>query len=288
MTWTILKSAVDQWFRHRSARLGAALAYYSVFSMGPLLLIVISIAGLFFGAEAVRGSLTAQFRSLLGDAGSKAVEAMLAGASSEQSGVLAGIIGVVLLLVAALGVVVQLKDAMNTIWNVEEPKEAGVWWYLRTYLVSFAGILGLGFLLAISLVISAGLAAFSSWTGTAATLIGEAINFIVSLAILSVLFAMLFKWFPDIEIAWRDVLPGAVTTALLFNVGKFVIGWYIGTQGLESTYGAAASIVVLLVWVYYTAQIVLFGAELTHAYAAENGTRQHHSINAKPPHKADA
>jgi membrane protein len=224
---------------------------------------------------------------LLGETGSKAVEAMLAGGSSEQSGLLAGVTGVALLLVAALGVVVQLKDAMNTIWNVEEPKEAGIWWYLRTYLVSFAGILGLGFLLAISLIISAGLAAFSSWSGTAATLMGEGINFIVSLAILTALFAMLFKWFPDTEIAWQDVLPGAVATALLFNLGKIAIGWYIGTQGLESTYGAAASIVILLIWVYYSAQIVLFGAELTHAYAAKSGSRQSRSVNAASPHKAD-
>src|SRR3954463_11156681 len=157
MTWTVLKTAVDQWFRHRSPRLGAALAYYSVFSMGPLLLIVTSIAGLFFGADAVRGSLSSQFKFLLGETGSKAVEAALAGASSHQSGMIAGLTGVIILLVAALGVVVQLKDAMNTIWNVEEPKEVGVWWYLRTYLISFAGILGLGFLLAVSLVVSASL-----------------------------------------------------------------------------------------------------------------------------------
>jgi membrane protein len=286
MTWTVFKIAVDQWFRHRSARLGAALAYYSVFSMGPLLLIVTSIAGLLFGADAVRGSLTSQFRSLLGETGSKAVEAMLAGASAQQSGIIAGLTGVALLLVAALGVVVQLKDAMNTIWNVEEPKEAGAWWYLRTYLISFAGILGLGFLLAVSLVVNAGLAALSSWSGTGTALIGEAVNFLVSLGILTALFAMLFKWFPDTEIAWRDVLPGAIATALLFNAGKFAIGWYIGTQGLESTYGAAASIVILLIWVYYSAQIVLFGAELTHAYAAEGGSRQTSGINESTPHKA--
>jgi membrane protein len=285
MIWKVLKTAIDQWFQHRSARLGAALAYYSVFSMGPLLLIVTSVAGLFFGADAVRGSLTAQFRLLLGDTGSKAVEAMLVGASSPQSGRLAAITGVALLLVAALGVVVQLKDAMNTIWNVEEPKETGLWWYLRTYLISFAGILGLGFLLAISLVVSAGLAALSSWSGGAAA-IGEAINFVASMAILTALFAMLFKWFPDTEIAWHDVLPGAVATALLFNVGKFAIGWYIGTQGLESTYGAAASIVILLIWVYYSAQIVLFGAELTHAYAAEAGSRRTQGPEASAPHKA--
>jgi membrane protein len=278
----VLKTAVDQWFRHRSARLGAALAYYSVFSMGPLLLIVTSVAGLLFGADAVRGSLSAQFRSLLGETGSKAVEAMLAGASSAQSGHLAAIAGVALLLVAALGVVAQLKDAMNTIWNVEEPSEAGLWWYVRTYLVSFAGILGLGFLLAISLIVSAGLAALSASSGAAAA-IGEAINFVASLAILTALFAMLFKWFPDTEIAWADVLPGAATTAVLFNLGKFGIGWYIGTQGIESTYGAAASIVVLLIWVYYSAQIVLFGAEITHAYAAEGSRRI--EAEASTPHK---
>ena len=255
--------------------------------MGPLLLIVISVAGFFFGADAVRGNLTAQFRSLLGDTGSKAVEAMLVGASSPHTGRLAAVVGVILLLIAALGVVSQLKDAMNTIWNVEDPKEAGFWWYLRTYLVSFAGILALGFLLAVSLVLGTALAAFSSWAGTASTVIGEAINFIASLAILTALFAMLFKWFPDTEITWTDVLPGPCATALLFNLGKFAIGWYIGTQGLESTYGAAASIVVLLVWVYYSAQIVLFGAEITHAYATERGSRRTMDANADLPHKAN-
>jgi membrane protein len=211
---------------------------------------------------------------------------MLAGASSQQSGRLAAITGLVLLLVAALGVVVQLKDAMNTIWNVEEPEEAGLWWYLRTYLISFAGILGLGFLLAVSLVISAVLGALSSWSIGAAA-IGESINFAASLAILTALFAMLFKWFPDTEVTWHDVLPGAVATAVLFNVGKFAIGWYIGTQGIESTYGAAASIVVLLIWIYYAAQIVLFGAEITHAYASEAGSRRTQRADASTPHKAN-
>jgi membrane protein len=182
--------------------------------------------------------------------------------------------------------VVQLKDAMNTIWNVEEPRQASLWWYVRTYLISLAGILGLGFLLAVSLVVSAGLAALSSWSGSAAA-IGADINFVASLVILTMLFAMLFKWFPDTDVAWRDVLPGAVATAVLFNLGKFAIGWYIGTQGLESTYGAAASIVVLLVWVYYAAQIVLFGAELTHAYAAEGGSRRAQTADAGSPHKAN-
>ncbi|MGE0766326.1 MAG: YihY/virulence factor BrkB family protein [Hyphomicrobiaceae bacterium] len=284
--WKVLQIAIDQWFAHKSARLGAALAYYSVFSMGPLLLIVISIAGLFLGADAVRGSLTSQFRSMLGDTGSKAVEAMLQGASSPEGGHLTAVTGIVLLFVAALGVVNQLKDAMNTIWNVEQPKDVNVRWYVRTYLVSFAGIMSLGFLLAVSLVISTGLAALSTWAGSSSTVIGEVLSFVASLAVLTTLFAMLYRWFPDTEIAWRDVLPGAFFAALAFNLGKSAIGWYIGTQGLESTYGAAASIVILLIWVYYSAQIVLFGAELTHAYATEIGSCQRMDVNAQLPHKA--
>ena len=189
---------------------------------------------------------------------------MLKGAGSTGSGVLSGIVGVVLLLVAALGVVVQLKDALNTIWETKEPESAGVWWYLRTYLISFAGILGLGFLLAVSLVISTVLSAFSSWLGGGESLFWQALNFLVSVGVLAVLFAMLFKWFPDADVRWEAALKGGVATSLLFNIGKLAIGWYIGSQGLESTYGAAASIVVLLIWVYYSAQIVLFGAEVTH------------------------
>ena len=286
IAWHILKTAVDQWFEHRSARLGAALAYYSVFSMGPLLLIVTSVAGLFFGADAVRTGLSEQFKSLLGGAGSQAVEAMLQGASSTHGGRLAAISGVVLLVVAALGVVSQLKDAINTIWNVAEPKDVQVSWYVRTYLVSFAGILALGFLLAVSLAVSTGLSALSTHLSIGKTLFGVLLNTAVSLVALSVLFAMLFKWFPDTKVAWRDVVPGAVATAVLFNLGKFAIGWYIGTQGLESTYGAAASLVVLLVWVYYSAQIVLFGAELTHAYATEIGSLQHKSVEETLPNTA--
>jgi membrane protein len=229
----VLTTAANDWLRHHDARLGAALAYYSVFSMGPLLLIVVSIAGLFFGGDAVREALTGQFRSLLGPTGSQAVEAMLKGASSPSSGILSAVIGIVLLLVAALGVVVQLKDALNTIWETKEPESVGVWWYLRTYLTSFAGILGLGFLLAVSLVISTALAAVSSWLGGGESLFWQLVNFAVSLAMFSTLFAMLFKWFADAAVSWRNALLGGLTTALLFNVGKLAIGWYIGTQGLR-------------------------------------------------------
>jgi membrane protein len=197
------------------------------------------------------------------------VEAMLKGAANPQTGKLAAVAGVVLLLFAAIAVVLQLKEALNTIWEVETAREATWTGYVRTYLVSFAGILGLGFLLAVSLVINAALAAAASWFGTLPeeVIAWETINFSISLVVLALLFALLFKWFPDTEVRWRDVIPGALATALLFNIGKLAIAWYVGRQALESTYGAAASIVIVLIWVYYSAQILLLGAELTHAYA---------------------
>jgi membrane protein len=268
--WSVLTAAASDWLRHRDARLGAALAYYSVFSLGPLLLIVVSVAGLFFGGEAVSGAITSQFRQLLGPLGSQAVEVMLKGASTTGKGVLSAVVGAVLLAAAALGVVVQFKDALNTIWETKEPERASFWSYIRTYLISFAGILGLGFLLAVSLVVSTALTALSGELGTGESVFAQIANLTVSLAVLTALFAMLFKWFPDAPVAWKDAWLGGLTTSLLFNAGKGAISWYIGSQGLDSTYGAAASIVVLLVWVYYTAQIVLFGAELTHVMGKKN------------------
>lgn len=262
--WNVLVTAGNDWLRHRDVRLGAALAYYSVFSLGPLLLIVVSIAGLLFGRENVATALNDQLRALLGPAGSQAVEAMLQGAGSPTGGVITAAMGVILLLFAALGVVVQLKDALNTIWETSEPAHAGLWAYLRNYLVSLAGMLALGFLLAVSLVINAALSGFSTWLGGSQSLLWSAMNFVISLGVLSALFAMLFKWFPDANVAWRDAWIGGAATALLFNTGKTAISWYIGTQGLESTYGAAASLVVLLIWIYYSAQILLYGAEVTH------------------------
>jgi membrane protein len=271
--WNVLVAAGRNWLSHKAARLGAALAYYSVFSLGPLLLIVVSVAGLFFGRESVSAALSTQMREVLGPAGSQAAQAMLEGAGSDAGGAFAAVFGVILLLVAALGVVVQLKDALNTIWETEEPEHSGLWAYLRTYLLSFAGILALGFLLAVSLIISTALSAISGWLGGSESVLWEVLNFTVSLAVLSLLFAMLFKWFPDADVAWRDALAGGLVTALLFNVGKTAISWYIGTQGLESTYGAAASLVVLLIWIYYAAQILLFGAEVTHVLSAKNAPR---------------
>jgi len=268
--WNVLVSDGNDWLRHRDARLGAALAYYSVFSLGPLLLIVVSIAGVFFGRAAVATALNDQLRTLLGPAGSQAVEAMLKGAGTQTGGTIAALIGLILLLVAALGVVVQLKDALNTIWETKEPEHSGVWAYLRAYLVSFAGILGLGFLLAVSLVINTALSGFSTWLGSGESLLLQLLNFAISLGVLGALFAMLYKWFPDADVGWREAWAGGLVTAVLFNIGKTAISWYIGTQGLESTYGAAASLVVLLIWIYYSAQILLYGAEITHVLWASS------------------
>lgn len=269
MMLSLLARAASDWIRHRSPRMGAALAYYAVFSLGPLLLIVTAVAGLFFGSDSVRDSLTEEFHVLLGDTGSQAVDAMIQGAASASAGKTAASIGVILLLAAALGVVVQLKDALNTIWEVKEKPGFGLWWYVRTYFISFAGILTLGFLLATSLVISTTLTALGLWLGMPEeeNLFWLCVNYFLSLSVLTVLFAMLFKYFPDVPVAWRDVWPGALVTAVLFETGKLGISLYIGTQALESTYGVAASFVVFLIWVYYSAQIVLFGAELTHVYA---------------------
>jgi membrane protein len=189
--WALLTKAVNAWFRHRSARLGAALAYYSVFSLGPLLLIVTAIAGIFFGADVARSSITAQFRSMLGDTGSQAVEAMLKGADSSTAGGWAAVFGISLLVIAALGVVVQLRDALNTIFEVKEPEDAGIAWYAAW----FSGSAAESALLAL-------------------------LNFAVSLAVLTLLFSMLVKWLPDRQLAWRDVWLGGFVTALLFNVGK--------------------------------------------------------------------
>ena len=272
--WSLIREAAAGWSKHGAARLGAALAYYSIFSLGPLLLIVIATAGLVFGQDAVRGQLAAQLRGLIGLKGAEAVEAMLASAEKSEGGTLAAIVGVALLLFAAVGVVVQLKDALNTIWEVEPKPTAGLWGYVRSYVVSMAGILALGFLLLISLVLQTALSAAGSFLENAAPEVAlQVVNFAISFAVVTLLFAMMFKWMPDTKIEWRDVWVGAAATALLFNAGKFAIGFYVGKQGIESTYGAAASLVVLLVWVYYTAQIVFFGAELTRVWAEHFGSR---------------
>jgi membrane protein len=221
------------------------------------------------------GQIFGTLRGLLGESGTQAIDAMLKGANRPREGLIATIIGVGTLVFAAVGVMVQLKDAMNTVWEVETPPGPGVWRFARTYVLSLAGVLAVGFLLLVSMLVTATLSAAGKYI---APYLPEAafqiIAFIASFAIIALLFAMMFKWLPDIDIAWRDVWPGAILTAALFELGKFLIGLYIGKQGLESTYGAAASIVVVLIWVYYSAQLILMGAEFTAVYAQRYGSRR--------------
>jgi len=215
-----------------------------------------------FEAEAVQTQVVGALRGLLGDSGTQAIDAMLKGSNQPREGIIATVIGAGALIFAAVGVVVQLKDALNAVWEVETPPGSGLWRFVRTYIWSLAGVLSLGFLLLVRRALPAG---------------GDAADrrLLASFAVISVLFAMMFKWLPDTPIAWRDVWLGAILTAALFEVGKFLIGLYIGKQGLESTYGAAASIVVVLIWVYYTARLVLMGAEFTTVYARRYGSRRH-------------
>jgi len=265
-----VKAAGSQWMEHKSAKAGASLAFYSIFSMGPLIVIVITIAALVFQRKGVQQQVVDSIRGVIGDKGAESVGAMLGGAGSTGQGLFAAIIGAVTLLFAAVGVVVQLKEALNTVWEVEAKPHGGIWGFVREYLLSFAGVLALGFLLMISMLLSAGLAAMGKYMGGALPVpVMQALAFAVSFLTTAIMFALLFKWMPDAEIEWRDVVVGAIGTAALFEIGKFAISFYIGKQGLESTYGASASLVVVLIWVYYSAQILLFGAEFTHARARQ-------------------
>ena len=266
--WDLLKQAAAGWIDHKDSRAGAALAYYSVFSIGPLLMIAVAIAGMVFGEYAARGEVEMQLRGLLGDSGARSVDAMLAGANRPQHSVISTVVGTTILLFTAMGVVVELKDAFNTVWEVDTRKISSIRQFIRSYLVSLATVLSLGFLLLTSLIFTAGLSAAGKYFGeqlpeAAMQLVGSLISF----AAITTLFAMMFKWLPDTPVWWRDVWLGAAITAALFEIGKLLIGIYIGKESFDSTYGAAASLVVLLIWVYYSSQIVLFGAEFNHVYA---------------------
>jgi membrane protein len=267
--WILLKDSAAKWVDHKDARAGAALAYYSVFSLGPLMVIAVAIAGLAFGEQAARGEVEMQLSGLFGDAGAKAIDAMLAGASKPRQGILATLVGTAILLFTAMGVVVQLKDAFNTVWEVDAKKISGVRQFIRSYLVSLAAVVSLGFLLLVSLLFTTALSAAGKYFGgqlPEATM--QAVGSLISFCVVAAMFAMMFKWLPDTAVGWRDVWLGAAVTAALFESGKLLIGIYIGKESFDSTYGAAASLVVLLIWVYYTSQIVLFGAEFTHCYAS--------------------
>ncbi|UDF02239.1 YihY/virulence factor BrkB family protein [Asticcacaulis sp. AND118] len=267
----MLLEALQEWNDDKAPRLGAALAFYSILSIGPLLLIVTGVAGIAFGRDAVNTYLLAELSLLIGDQGASAVQTMLSGAFNPHQGLIATIIGIVTLIISATGFFAQLQEAMNDIWNVEPDR---LHWtvFVQKRLLSFALVVGIGFLLLISLVVSAALAAFSTLIApyVPAPIMGV-INLLISFGVVTFLFAMTFKILPDARIEWSDVWVGAAITAILFSFGKQLIGLYLGQSALSSAYGAAGSLIVLLVWIYYSTQIFFFGAEFTQVYSRHLG-----------------
>ena len=282
--WEILKKTVSAWRDDYAPSMGAALAYYTIFSLAPLLVIVVAVAGFFFGQAAVQGELVMQLRDLLGGEVASAVQALVKSASSPRKGILAGATGAVLLLIGATTIFAELQSALDRIWRVPVDQRArGVWQLLRSRLLAFGLIVATGFLLLVSLVVSTGIAALAKSVGHLAGgthVLVVTLNIVVSLALATGLFAMIYKWMPRAKVAWHDVWIGAAVTAGLFEVGRFLIGIYLGKAAIGSAFGAAGSFVVLLVWVYYSAQVFLLGAEFTWVYANER--RRHEKAHTGP------
>jgi membrane protein len=283
---SLLKQTASEWMEDDAPTLGAALAYYTVFSLAPLMTIAIAIAGLFFGKEAAQGQIFDELRVLLGEEGGKAVEEMVQSANAQPTaGVVATIISVIILLFGASGVFGQLQASLNTIWGVKPKPGRGVLGMIQDRLLSFGFTLVVGFLLLVSLMLTAGIALMANWLGglmPGSETLAQILNIVFSLAMITLLFAMIFKFLPDAKIAWRDVWIGAFLTALLFTIGKFALGIYLGKSGVASSYGAAGSLIVLLLWVYYSSQILFFGAEFTQVYANRFGSRVAPADNAVP------
>ncbi len=270
----ILRDTFDNWNKDHAPRLGAALAYYTVFSIGPLLIIAIAIASLVFGQQAAQGQLIGQFRSLLGDQGASFLQIAIENAYRPGTGVLASLIGIVTLLLGALGLFGQLQDALNTIWQVTPKPGRSIMRMLRNRALSFSMVLVIGFLFLVSLAISAGLAALVRYFGNMLPISANMLqgaNFFGSLVVVTILFALIFKYLPDAVVRWRDLWTGAILTSLLFTIGMFLLDLYIRNGAFGSTYGAAGSILIVLVWIYYSAQILFFGAEFTKTCAIRYG-----------------
>jgi membrane protein len=273
--FALVKETAGSWSEDYAPSMGAALSYYSLFSIAPLLLIVIAIAGLAFGEDAARGAIFGQLQGLLGDESAKAVQGMLQAADKPKQGLVSTVVGVVVLLLGAMSVFGELQNALDRIWRAPARLQAsGLWNLLRQRLLSFGMILGLAFLLMISLVLSAALAALGKWWGPAFGALAHTVDILVSFGLVTVVFALIYRYIPRVHVAWHDVWLGAAVTSLLFAIGKFLIGLYLGRASVASTFGAAGSLVVLMVWVYYSAQIFLFGAEFTWVYAHQLGSRR--------------
>lgn len=270
----LLTATFNDWMEDKALRLSAALAYYSVFSIAPLLVIAIGVAGLALGEDAVRGHLDNQLATLVGQKAAAAVQDMVKSAARPAEGWTSAIVGFVTLLVGAGGVFGQLKDALNTIWEVKPKEGPKVKEFIMERLWSFGMVLVIGFLLLTSLLLTTVLAAFTGYVEHVVglpPLVGAVLGFLASMSIVTVLFAFIFKVLPDAEVEWRHVWIGAMVTALLFEIGKFGLGFYLGRESTASSFGAAGSVVLVLLWVYYASCILFFGAEFTQVYARENG-----------------
>lgn len=291
--WHLIKEAAADWSHDRAPRLGAALAYYTVFSLVPFLVVVIALIGLVFGQEAAQSAILSHIATLVGDQSAAAIKDMIQRADQPSTGLVATGLAVVTLLFGASGVFGQLQDALNTVWGVEPKEGRGVWGFIQDRFLSFVAVLGTGFLLLVSLILSSALAAFGKWFSGLLPF-PEALlhlfNFGLSFVVVTGLFALIFKVLPDAKVAWRDVWVGALLTAALFTIGKYALGLYLGKSNVASAYGAAGSLVLILLWVYYSAQILLYGAEFTQVYANRLGERIVPAPNAQvaDPRKAAA
>ena len=274
--WQLTKSATQAWSDDYAPSMGAALSYYTLFSIAPLLLIVISVAGMIFGEKAVQGELTGSLQFLMGEEGAKAIEGLLTSVSEPKEGIVATVIGIFVLLLGATTVFGELQNSLDRIWRAPARKDASsLWRLLRSRLLSFGMILGMAFLLMVSLVLDTVLQALGKMWGTGAfEAIGQALNMVVGFAITTTIFAMIYKLLPRAKVAWHDVWVGAAVTAVLFTLGKFLISLYIGRSAVASSFGAAGSLVVVMIWVYYSAQIFLLGAEFTWVYSHSHGSRR--------------
>jgi membrane protein len=277
----LLRIAALGWWNDRAMSLGASISFFTVFSLAPMLLAAISVAGLVFGHDAAQGAVVGELGGLLGEEAAAALEAMIVSARDIGSGIIGTTVGVLAFLVLATGAFVEIQDSLNLIWKAP-PSSGGVWTFIRNRILSLGLVVGIGFLLLVSLIIDAGAVAVGSYLQ--ANLAGELavlgiLNSAFTLVIAFLLFAMIFKVLPAVRLAWRDVWTGALVTGVSFTLGKFLIGYYVGRSGIASSYGAAASLITILLWIYYSSLILLFGAEFTKAYAENKGSRARLHVN---------
>lgn len=282
--WNIAKETGKDWLDDDAATLAAALAYYALLSLAPLLVISISVAGWFLGAEAARGQVAGELSAIVGTQGAHAIEGVVASGKEPQRGMLSAAIGVVTLFIGASGVFGQLQASLDRIWEVKPKPNRGIWILVKERFFSFTMVLGVAFLLLVSLVLSSILSSFGKFLADSlpgGALVWQVVSFALSFGVITVLFALIFKVIPDARVQWRDVWVGAAVTALLFSIGKQLLGLYLGRAAVGSSYGAAGSIVALVVWVYYAAQILFMGAEFTQVQARQRGSSIEPTPNAE-------